>query len=249
MVASISSAVPDTQLRSLVLSACRDFMLVAIMMVVTGGVGMDRGERCNCGGRHPCGHSLVCVRCCGGITAGDKQSSRNERPIGAEVPRQEGHHKSVKGVKGSISSDRKTEGARGCPKGSTSGDCHDHGSGKYGYVSVKKLHGKNQKKGQQGKGRSGKRNSSKSAKKKGNWGRKNRAPKVKKMNLRIMNWNIDGFDDPTQRLNVGAYLWKHRVDIAVLTESRLLDEDIFQDMGKRKGNIPRIKIDHYRIAR
>ena len=63
--------------------------------------------------------------------------------------------------------------------------------------------------------------------------------------LRIMTWNIDGFNDPTRRLSVAAYLWKHRVDIAILTESHLLDEDIFQDPGEGEERILPIKLDHY----
>ena len=68
------------------------------------------------------------------------------------------------------------------------------------------------------------------------------------MTLRIATWDVDGFSDPAQRLSIVAHLWKLRVDIAVLTESHLLDEDIF--LGRRKGKkrIPLITIDHYKIA-
>ena len=65
---------------------------------------------------------------------------------------------------------------------------------------------------------------------------RNKGPKVRSMTLRIMTWNIDGFNDPAQRLSVVAYSWKHRVDIAVLAESHLLDEGIFRNWGRGRGD-------------
>ena len=61
--------------------------------------------------------------------------------------------------------------------------------------------------------------------------RRRRGLSVRNTTLRIVTWNIDGSNDPAQRLSVVAHLWQLRVDIAVLTESHLLDEDIFLDRG------------------
>ena len=41
--------------------------------------------------------------------------------------------------------------------------------------------------------------------------------------LRIMTWNADGFNDPARRITITSYLWRQDVDIAVLTESHLLE--------------------------
>ena len=81
----------------------------------------------------------------------------------------------------------------------------------------------------------------------------NRAPPqssfvhLRSTNLRIMTWNVDGFNDHARRLAITSHLWKHKVDIAVLTESHLLDEDIFLDPGEGKERIMRIQLAHYTI--
>ena len=70
---------------------------------------------------------------------------------------------------------------------------------------------------------------------------------VRSTSLRIMTWNVDGFNDPARRLAITSYLWKHKVDIAVITESHLLDKDIFQDPGDGKERIMRLKLEHYHV--
>ena len=50
---------------------------------------------------------------------------------------------------------------------------------------------------------------------------------IKGLTLRILTWNVDGFRDPARRITIESALWKNKADIAVLTESHLLDEDIF----------------------
>ena len=42
-------------------------------------------------------------------------------------------------------------------------------------------------------------------------------------------WNADGFNDPVKSMGILTHLWVMRVEIAVLTESHLLYEDILQD--------------------
>ena len=71
---------------------------------------------------------------------------------------------------------------------------------------------------------------------------------VRSANVRIMTWNIDGFNDPSRRLMITTFLWENKVDIAVLTESHLLDEDIYKDPGDGKERIMLIQLSHYKIA-
>ena len=72
---------------------------------------------------------------------------------------------------------------------------------------------------------------------------------TKGITLRIMTWNVDGFNDPAKRLAVVSYLWEQKVDIATVTESHLLDDDIFTDPGEGEERIMKIQLDHYRVAR
>ena len=46
-----------------------------------------------------------------------------------------------------------------------------------------------------------------------------------------------------------SYLWEQKVDIAVATESHLLDDDIFTDPGEGKERKIKIQLDHYRVVR
>ena len=72
---------------------------------------------------------------------------------------------------------------------------------------------------------------------------------TKGITLRIMTWNVDGFNDPAKRLAVVSYLWEQKVDIATVTESHLLDDDIFTDPGEGEERIMKIQLDHYRVVR
>ena len=70
---------------------------------------------------------------------------------------------------------------------------------------------------------------------------------TKGLTLRILTWNVDGFKDPTRRLAIESVLWKNKVDIAVLTESHLLDEDIFTTSSEGKERIMKLKLEHYKV--
>ena len=62
--------------------------------------------------------------------------------------------------------------------------------------------------------------------------------------LRIATWNVDGFSEPTRFLEIASFLWRRKVDIAVLTESHLLGDDIFFGLGEGEGRIMRLQLDH-----
>ena len=74
-------------------------------------------------------------------------------------------------------------------------------------------------------------------------------PKLRLRNttLRIMTWNVDGFNDPAHRITITSYLWRQNVDIAVFTESRLLDSDIFRGPEGGGERTMLIVLDHYKI--
>ena len=74
------------------------------------------------------------------------------------------------------------------------------------------------------------------------------ATDVHNATLRIMTWNVEGFATAARRLKIISFLWTKRVDIAVLTESHLLDEDIVTDPSDGKERIMHIQLDHYCIA-
>ena len=74
------------------------------------------------------------------------------------------------------------------------------------------------------------------------------ATNVRNTNIRLLTWNVDGFSTAARRLKIVSYLWNNNVDIAILTESHLLDEDIYTDPGDGKERIMHIQLDHYHIA-
>ena len=45
--------------------------------------------------------------------------------------------------------------------------------------------------------------------------------------IKILSWNVDGFRERARQLLILSCLWGWRVDIAIITESRLRGEDIF----------------------
>ena len=71
---------------------------------------------------------------------------------------------------------------------------------------------------------------------------------VRGKTLRLMTWNIDDFNTHDRRLEIASHLWRDKVDIAILTESHLKDEDIYEAPGEGKERVYRIKLDHYNIA-
>ena len=71
---------------------------------------------------------------------------------------------------------------------------------------------------------------------------------IKGLTLRILTWNVDGFRDPARRITIESALWKNKADIAVLTESHLLDEDIFTSTAEGKERIMKIHLTHYKVA-
>ena len=62
--------------------------------------------------------------------------------------------------------------------------------------------------------------------------------------VRLLTWNVDGFNSPPQRLSICSFLWKHKVDIAILTETHLLDSDIFRVSPITGDRIILIQLDH-----
>ena len=71
---------------------------------------------------------------------------------------------------------------------------------------------------------------------------------TKGLTLRLLTWNVDGFKDPARRIAIESTLWKNKVDIAILTESHLLDEDIFIIPADGKERIMKIHLAHYKVA-
>ena len=45
--------------------------------------------------------------------------------------------------------------------------------------------------------------------------------------IKFVTRNTDGFSNPARRFEILAHLWYLRADVAALTETHLLDEDIF----------------------
>ena len=68
---------------------------------------------------------------------------------------------------------------------------------------------------------------------------------VQTITLKIMTWNVDGFSTAARRLAVVSYLWRHHVDIAVITETHLFDGDIFVEQEGSRERIMKIQLDHY----
>ena len=71
---------------------------------------------------------------------------------------------------------------------------------------------------------------------------------MRRTTLRPTAWNVEGFDTTDRILEIVSYLWRCKVDIAILTESHLTDDDIFEYPGKETERVLRINLDHYNIA-
>ena len=68
------------------------------------------------------------------------------------------------------------------------------------------------------------------------------------LQLTIITWNIDGFSGDAKRLEVLSRFWRLEADVAVLTETHLLDEDIFYDPPGVGERFFKIRMDHYGIS-
>ena len=81
-------------------------------------------------------------------------------------------------------------------------------------------------------------------------GEKRIAPveQVRGTTLRLTTWNAEGFNTTDRILETVSYLWRCKVDIAILTESLLKDDDMIGDRGEGEDRVLSINLDHYNIA-
>ena len=66
--------------------------------------------------------------------------------------------------------------------------------------------------------------------------------------LKILTWNVDGLKGRAKKLAVETYLWEHQVDVAVLTETHLIDEDMVTIHPTTGEHIPKITMSNYIVA-